>query len=132
MGIPMNHLDPITNIQLEEGKKKVELLKDERIDHCTTVVLNKEDHTLGNLLKHQLLNNDKVVFSGYKVRRPLDHTVELKVITTGEYFNERRKLQYNPVLATLKGLEELSRVTTGIEADFEKELDDWRKKHNEE
>lgn len=30
--------------------------------------LNKEDHTLGNLLRSQLLKNPRVLFSGYKVR----------------------------------------------------------------
>ena len=29
--------------------------------------LNKEDHTLGNLLRSQLLKNPRVLFAGYKV-----------------------------------------------------------------
>jgi len=29
---------------------------------------NKEDHTLGNLLRARLLQNNHVLFSGYKVR----------------------------------------------------------------
>ena len=28
---------------------------------------NKEDHTLGNLLRSKLLTNSHVIFSGYKV-----------------------------------------------------------------
>ncbi|RJE17817.1 hypothetical protein PHISCL_09847 [Aspergillus sclerotialis] len=46
--------------------------------------LNKEDHTLGNLLRSQLLKNPRVLFAGYKVPHPLVPKVELRVQTDGE------------------------------------------------
>ena len=51
----MNYLDPIVNIQLEDKQKKVEFKKDEKINNCANFIINKEDHTIGNILKHQLL-----------------------------------------------------------------------------
>ena len=44
---------------------------------------NKEDHTLGNLLRAQLLQNTNVEFAGYKVPHPLFPTIELRVKTNG-------------------------------------------------
>lgn len=37
------------------------------IPSTTLFTFNKEDHTLGNLLRSQLLNNPHVKFAGYKV-----------------------------------------------------------------
>ena len=44
---------------------------------------NKEDHTLGNLLRAQLLKSRAVTFSGYKVPHPLFPDFELRVQTDG-------------------------------------------------
>ena len=33
--------------------------------------LNKEDHTLGNMLRGQLLHSPHVLFSGYRVPHPM-------------------------------------------------------------
>lgn len=38
-----------------------------------------EDHTLGNLLRMQLLKDPNIIFAGYKVPHPLENRVELKV-----------------------------------------------------
>lgn len=47
--------------------------------------VNKEDHTLGNLIRHQLLKDPNVIFAGYKVPHPLEHKFILRVQTTGDY-----------------------------------------------
>ena len=44
----------------------------------------KEDHTLGNLLRAQLLKNMHVWFSAYKVPHPLFPNFELRVQTDGQ------------------------------------------------
>jgi len=36
---------------LEEGQKKVEIDKDTKVPNAAIFTFNKEDHTLGNLLK---------------------------------------------------------------------------------
>ena len=36
---------------LEEGEKKIEIEKDTKVPNAAVLKFNKEDHTLGNLLK---------------------------------------------------------------------------------
>ena len=59
----------------EEGEKKVEIEKDSRVPNACLYTFHKEDHTLGNLLKQQLLKDPNVIFAGYKVPHPLEHKV---------------------------------------------------------
>ena len=42
----------------------------------------KEDHTIGNMLRMQLLQDSDVVFAGYKVPHPLENKIEVMVQTT--------------------------------------------------
>merc|ERR1712124_177432 len=71
---------------------------DEKVENAIEIVLLKEDHTLGNLIRMQLHTNDNVLFSGYKVQHPLEHTVLLKV---------RCASQVKPIEAFRNSLEEL-------------------------
>lgn len=43
-----------------------------------------EDHTLGALLRSELVNHPKTVFAAYKVPHPLYRQVEVRLETTGE------------------------------------------------
>ncbi|KAI9101285.1 DNA-directed RNA polymerase [Phlyctochytrium arcticum] len=70
--------------QLAPGEKKVTERKDTKIPNAASFDVKKEDHTLGNLLRMQLLKNSKVRFAGYKMPHPLDHSFVLKVQTTPE------------------------------------------------
>eukprot|EP00347_Sterkiella_histriomuscorum_P004393 403360631 len=57
---------------------------DNRVRHQGTLTIKDEDHSLGNLVRQQLLHNPKVKFSGYRKPHPLEEYVEIKVQTTGE------------------------------------------------
>ena len=46
-----------------------------------TFVLGGEDHTLGNCLRHVLMQNAKVAFSGYSVPHPSEPLVHIRVQT---------------------------------------------------
>jgi len=48
-----------------------------------TLFFNEEDHTLGNLLRVQLLRDPEVIFAAYKVPHPLTRSVEVRVQTHG-------------------------------------------------
>ncbi|KAJ3192123.1 mitochondrial aspartate-glutamate transporter agc1 [Irineochytrium annulatum] len=85
---------------IPEGQSKVEMTMDSKIPNAATFTILKEDHTLGNSLRMQLLKNPKVLFSGYKVcffaltpllrayvltvkvPHPLEHTFIIKIQTT--------------------------------------------------
>lgn len=44
-----------------------------------TFAIGNEDHTLGNALRHVLLQNSKVSFAGYSVPHPADPVVHIRV-----------------------------------------------------
>ncbi|KAI4244463.1 MAG: hypothetical protein L6R40_002930 [Gallowayella cf. fulva] len=68
---------------LGDGEKKIIEEPDTRVQSASVFTFNKEDHTLGNMLRERLLRNPHVHFSGYKVPHPLFSTFELRVQTDG-------------------------------------------------
>jgi len=52
-----------------------------KIGMNNTITFENEDDTLGCIMREQLLMNNNVIFSAYKVPHPLTKTVELRVIT---------------------------------------------------
>lgn len=70
---------------LLDGEKKITHAKDTKVPNAAIFTVNKEDHTLGNILMHQLLRDPQVLFAGYKVPHPLEHKFVLRVQTTPDY-----------------------------------------------
>lgn len=58
--------------------------EDTKVPNSATFVFNKEDHTLANMLKGQLLHDPQVRFAGYKVPHPLEPRFELNIQTNDE------------------------------------------------
>jgi len=54
------------------------------VPHAAMFTFNKEDHTLGNLLRAKLVKSEHVVFAGYQVPHPLFAVFKLRVQTDGE------------------------------------------------
>lgn len=49
---------------------------DSKIVNTGTFTLNKEDHTMGNILRCQLLRDPRILFAGYRMPHPLiNHTL---------------------------------------------------------
>ncbi|TKR87801.1 hypothetical protein L596_012144 [Steinernema carpocapsae] len=69
---------------LEEGEEKISIQRDTRQPNTIAFTIRKEDHTMGNMLKHQLLKNPRVIFVGYYVPHPLEHNIVLRVKTTAD------------------------------------------------
>ncbi|XP_039247922.1 DNA-directed RNA polymerase II subunit RPB11-a [Styela clava] len=70
---------------LFDGEKKIQITKDTKVPNAAHFTINKEDHTLGNLLRMQLLKDPKVLFAGYKIPHPLESKFILRVQTTADY-----------------------------------------------
>lgn len=68
---------------LQPGEQRIEVQEDMRIPNAATFVFNKEDHTLGNMLRHAVLALPGVLFCGYKVPHPLEPRVLVKIQTDG-------------------------------------------------
>jgi DNA-directed RNA polymerase II subunit RPB11 len=64
---------------IEPDGKQVSYEPDEKTPNCGTITIVKEDHTIANLLRHQLLSQDKVRFAGYQMPHPLQHKVLVRV-----------------------------------------------------
>lgn len=68
---------------LEDGERPVEIQEDTKIPNAATIKIVKQDHTLGNMLRFQLLSMSTVRFCGYKVPHPLHPYFLIKIQTDG-------------------------------------------------
>ena len=73
----------VDDILIIEENLKLEIYKNENNLNYLVFKINKEDHTIGDLLQTQLLKIQNVVFSGYKKNHPLENYITLKIITNG-------------------------------------------------
>merc|ERR1712002_529723 len=80
----MNAPPAFESLLLYDGEKKI-IKKDTKVPNAASFTVNKEDHTLGNILRAQLLKDPKVLFAGYKIAHPLEHSFVLRVQTTEDY-----------------------------------------------
>lgn len=76
--------DSFEHFLLHGDEKKITIVPDTKVPNAASFSINKEDHTLGNLIREQLLHEPHVVFSGYKVPHPLVAEVVVRVQTDGE------------------------------------------------
>ncbi|KHJ77133.1 RNA polymerase Rpb3/Rpb11 dimerization domain protein [Oesophagostomum dentatum] len=67
-----------------DGERKILVENDTKVPNAAVFTINKEDHTLSNLLKNQLLKDPMVLFAGYKNPHPLEHKIVLRIQTTGQ------------------------------------------------
>ena len=61
--------------------QKVTVQNDTKVPNAAMLMIEREDHTVGNLLRMQLLDDEQVLFSGYRVPHPLEPAIQLKVQT---------------------------------------------------
>ncbi|KAL1983910.1 hypothetical protein VTN96DRAFT_9763 [Rasamsonia emersonii] len=80
----MNAPDRTESFLLAPKERKVEEKTDTRTPSTSIFTFNKEDHTIGNLLRARLLQSRHVLFAAYKVPHPLEHKLELRVQTDGQ------------------------------------------------
>ncbi|KIY53513.1 RBP11-like subunits of RNA polymerase [Fistulina hepatica ATCC 64428] len=68
---------------LEDGEKAVEVNEDTKVPNAATIKVVKQDHTLANMLRAQLLAMPQVLFAGYRVSHPLQPNFEIRIQTDG-------------------------------------------------
>ncbi|XP_048374504.1 DNA-directed RNA polymerase II subunit RPB11-a [Sphaerodactylus townsendi] len=81
----MNAPPAFESFLLFKGEQKITINKDTKVPNACLFTINKEDHTLGNIIKSQLLKDPQVLFAGYKVPHPLEHKIIIRVQTTPDY-----------------------------------------------
>ncbi|EGR31054.1 DNA-directed polymerase II polypeptide J, putative [Ichthyophthirius multifiliis] len=68
----------------DENKKnqsRIQITENEKMKNSKTIIMNLEDHTIGNLIRMYLLKSKEVKFAGYRMPHPLETKVEIKVQT---------------------------------------------------
>jgi DNA-directed RNA polymerase II subunit RPB11 len=75
----MNAPDRLDSVRVPLDKRKVSYEADTRVPNAGTFTLLREDHTLGHMLRMELLRDPSVRFAGYKHPHPLDNHIELRV-----------------------------------------------------
>lgn len=111
-------------------RHRVEYRKDTKLKNAGTFVFQREDHTIGNILRmyvvhtrcwpipnpthnnRKLLEDPDVLFAGYKMPHPLEYQMVVKVQTTG-------RNGYSPVQAVATSLNALSDEFADILGQFQ-------------
>ncbi|CAG7683102.1 unnamed protein product [Allacma fusca] len=70
---------------LPEGQPKIEAIPETNVANACKFIFHREDHTIGCLVRAQLLKNPKVLFAGYKTNNPFESQVIVRVQTVGGY-----------------------------------------------
>ncbi|PAA59043.1 hypothetical protein BOX15_Mlig034525g3, partial [Macrostomum lignano] len=103
----MNAPQPWESFLLEEGQKKVVMQRDTKVPNAALFIINKEDHTLGNLLTTQLLKDPGVIFAGYKMPHPMEFRVMIRVQTVPDYLpQDAFNHAISDLISEISGLEE--------------------------
>jgi DNA-directed RNA polymerase II subunit RPB11 len=77
----MNDIDSYQVYKFEADYKiKIE----EKENNFVQFELLKEDHTIGNAIQTELLENKNVIFSGYRIPHPLKPYLHIKIKTTAQ------------------------------------------------
>ncbi|OCF36556.1 DNA-directed RNA polymerase II subunit RPB11 [Kwoniella heveanensis CBS 569] len=105
----MNQPNRIDSWLLQDDEKPLTITEDPKIPNAATVLLRKQDHTLGNMIRAQLMLDPTVLFAGYKVPHPLENDIIIKIQT-----DERS----NPADALKRACHLLIRQTVHIKQQF--------------
>eukprot|EP00166_Cyanidium_caldarium_P003607 ctg_35.g106 len=109
--------DRFEAVVLPEGVRKLRYEPDTKVEHCGTFYIEREDHTLANLIRAQLLRDDNVLFAAYRVPHPLEHLVVLRVQT--------RSARYTPLEAFCAALAALKNEAHVLEDELASEVQRW-------
>lgn len=105
----------------DDSVKKVTMYKDTKVSNAMTLVIEREDHTLGNMVRMQLLEDEDVTFSGYRVPHPLEPAIQLKVQTRNEHVTPVQAVQ--ATLTALTG--ELDQLEERFRASLQTKQDEF-------
>ncbi|KAH7570645.1 hypothetical protein JRO89_XS05G0149500 [Xanthoceras sorbifolium] len=75
----MNAPDRYERFVVPEGTKKVSYERDTKIINAASFTIEREDHTIGNILRMQLHRDENVLFAGYKLPHPLQYKIIVRV-----------------------------------------------------
>ncbi|KAJ0095208.1 hypothetical protein Patl1_17174 [Pistacia atlantica] len=75
----MNAPDRYERFVVPEGTKKVSYERDTKIINAASFTIEREEHTIGNILRMQLHRDENVLFAGYKLPHPLQYKIIVRL-----------------------------------------------------
>lgn len=109
----MNAPDRYERFVVPEGMKKVTYERDMKVMNAASFTVQREDHTIGNVVRMQLHRDPNVLFSGYKLPHPLQYKVIIKVQTTS---------QSSPMQAYNQAINDLDKELDHLKQVFQAEM----------
>ncbi|AEE78890.1 DNA-directed RNA polymerase, RBP11-like protein [Arabidopsis thaliana] len=71
----MNAPERYERFVVPEGTKKVSYDRDTKIINAASFTVEREDHTIGNIVRMQLHRDENVLFAGYQLPHPLKYKI---------------------------------------------------------
>ncbi|XP_015884348.1 DNA-directed RNA polymerases II, IV and V subunit 11 [Ziziphus jujuba] len=109
----MNAPDRYERFVVPEGTKKVSYERDTKIINAASFTVEREDHTIGNILRMQLHRDENVLFAGYKLPHPLQYKIIVRIHTTS---------QSSPMQAYNQAINDLDKELDHLKNAFETEI----------
>ncbi|KAL9246986.1 hypothetical protein vseg_020462 [Gypsophila vaccaria] len=116
----MNAPDRYERFVVPEGVSKVSYERDTKILNAASFTIEREDHTIGNLLRMQLHRDPNVLFAGYKLPHPLQYKILVRIHTSPQSSPPQ---SYNQALSDLD--KELDCLKSAFEADLARFSSDY-------
>ena len=113
----MNQPSRAEKFVLPDGVRKLTFTRDTKVANAGTYIVQKEDHTLGNIVRMQLHRDPNVVFAGYQVPHPSDNRIVIKVHTNKES---------SPVQAMTEAMDHLRQEVTDLTQNFKDEVNAYQ------
>lgn len=106
----------------EDDAVPVTAEKDQKMPNTVNIVLSKEDHTLGNMIRMQLLRDQRVRFSGYRMPHPTINECHIKVQTM--------EAAQSPLNVFDDALEDLGEEVRRLKMGFSQAVKDYESRQN--
>mmetsp|Transcript_68304 Transcript_68304/g.197954 ORF Transcript_68304/g.197954 Transcript_68304/m.197954 type:complete len:128 (+) Transcript_68304:54-437(+) len=106
----------------DAGEVKCVYTADTKVANAGTFRFNKEDHTIANLFRMQLLRDPSVRFAGYYHPHPLVHHINLKIQTNNS--------NVAPVEVLSSAIEDLSNETDHLITQFQEAMENWKREND--
>ena len=76
-----NAIDATSHLDMPGDPPKVSIAPDHKMPNTIYAQINKEDHTIANLLRSKLNEDSKVVFAAYQIPHPTEPVIQMKIQT---------------------------------------------------
>ena len=121
----MNAPERTASFLLDEdnGEMKIEYSADTKIANSGTFRFNREDHTVLNLFRMQLLRDGSVRFAGYYHPHPLLNYMDMKIQTNSS--------TVAPIEVLSAAIEDLSNETDHLISQVTDSIEEWRKQNDD-